>query len=215
MRYVRTVVVPRDGWLHPVDRKLAEEPNVTREVMHNVSLLDDGTAIALYQLSGDADRIRAISESPEVLDYHLSERDDRITVYAHFVPNDTVVDLLSLFREHELVLDVPLEYTRRGGLRVNVVGDEATIREVIQQVPEDVGLELEQIGDYLPEEDRLYSMLTDRQRETLQAAVDAGYYRVPREATHKDIAEHLDRSDGTVGEHLRKIEAKVMAAITP
>jgi len=58
-------------------------------------------------------------------------------------------------------------------------------------------------------------MLTERQQETLQAAIEAGYYNVPREATHEDIAERLGRSDGTVGEHLRKIEAKVMEAIAP
>lgn len=40
-------------------------------------------------------------------------------------------------------------------------------------------------------------------------------YCVPREATHEDIAESLDLSAGTVGEHLRKIEATVTVAIGP
>ena len=215
MRYVRTVVIPREGWLHPIDRKLAEEPSVTRELLHNISLLDDGTAIVLYQLTGDVDRLEAIGDSPEIIDYHLSANDDRITVYAHFEANDTVRELLTLFREHELVLDMPLEYTARGGLRATIIGDESVIREVIPKAPDGVAFNLEQIGDYEPEEERLFSMLTKRQQETLKAALEVGYYRVPREATHKDIAEYLDRSDGTVGEHLRKIEAKVMTAISP
>jgi predicted DNA binding protein len=110
---------------------------------------------------------------------------------------------------------MPLEYTADGGLRAHIVGEEDVIREVIPKVPDGLGLNLEQISDYVPEEERLFSMLTPRQQETLQAALEVGYYRVPREATHQDIADHLDRSDGTVGEHLRKIEAKVMAAIAP
>lgn len=215
MRYVRTVVFPREGWLHPIDRKLAEEPSVRRELLHNISLLDDGTAITLSQLSGDIDRIRSIGESPEVIDAHLSEGDENITAYAHFEPNETVTELLTLFREHELVLDMPLEYTARGGLRATIIGEEETIREVIPKVPDGIGMDLERIGDYEPEEDRLFSMLTERQRETLRAAIEVGYYRVPREATHKDIADYLDRSDGTVGEHLRKIEATVMSEILP
>ncbi|QLD89406.1 helix-turn-helix domain-containing protein [Natronomonas salina] len=216
MRYVRTVITPREGGLHPVDEILAEEPNLSRELLHNISLLDDGTAITLFQLSGDADRAREIAEeSEEILDYQLSEGENHITIYSHFVPNQTIVDLLGLFREYELILDMPLEYTADGGLRAHIVGEEDVIREVIPQVPDGIGLNLEQISDYVPEEERLFAMLTDRQQETLQAALEVGYYEVPRQATHQDIADFLDRSDGTVGEHLRKIEAKVMAAIAP
>ena len=32
---------------------------------------------------------------------------------------------------------------------------------------------------------------------------------------HRDIADRIDRSDDTVGEHLRKIEAQVVEAIEP
>jgi len=82
-------------------------------------------------------------------------------------------------------------------------------------VPDDIGLNLEPISDYAPEEERLFSMLTERQRETPRAALEVGYYRVPREATHQEVADRLDRSGGTVGERLRKMEAQVMAAIAP
>lgn len=216
MRYVRTVIIPRDGGLHPVDEALAAAPDVSRELLHDVSLLDDGTAITLFQLSGDVDRAREIADAAEgVLDYQVSAGADHITVYAHFVPTDTIVDLLSLFREHELILDMPLEYTGERSLRAHIVGEEAVIREVIPQVPDEVGLNLERITDYAPEEERLFSMLTERQQETLRTALEVGYYQVPRQATHQDVADELDRSDGTVGEHLRKIEAQVMAAIAP
>lgn len=216
MRYVRTVITPRDGALHPVDEALAADPDVSRELLHNISLLDDGTAITLFRLSGDVGRVREIAEdSEEVLDHQVSTGEDHVTVYAHIVPTDTIVDLLSLFREYELILNMPLEYTGEQSLRARIVGEEAVLREVIPEVPAEIGLNLERIGDYVPEEERLFSMLTDRQRETLQAALDVGYYRVPREATHQDVADYLNRSDGTVGEHLRKIEAQVMAAIAP
>jgi predicted DNA binding protein len=216
MRYVRTVIIPRDGGLHPVDEALADDPNVERNLLHNISLLDDGTAITLFQLSGDMDRARVIAdEADEVLDFQLSEGDDHITVYAHFVPTQEIIDLLSLFREYELILDMPLEYAADGALRAHIVGEEDVIREVIPKIPDGIGLNLEQISDYVPEEERLFSMLTERQQETLKAALEVGYYQVPRQATHQDIADYLDRSDGTVGEHLRKIEAKMMAAIAP
>jgi predicted DNA binding protein len=36
---------------------------------------------------------------------------------------------------------------------------------------------------------------------------------VPRRATHQDIADELDLSTTTVGEHLRKIEARMLSEI--
>jgi DNA-binding NarL/FixJ family response regulator len=216
MRYVRTVITPRAGGLHPVDEALADEPTLERELLHNISLLDDGTAITLCRPWGDTGRAARICRGAEaVREFLLSEGDDHVLVYSHFVPTDTIVELLGLFRAHELILDMPLEYTADGSLRCHIVGEESVLREVIPKVPDDIGLDLEQISDYVPEEERLYAMLTERQQETLRVALDVGYYSAPREATHEDIADRLDRSDGTVGEHLRKIEATVMAAIGP
>ena len=74
-------------------------------------------------------------------------------------------------------------------------------------------MELEQLSDYDPELRELSSLLTDRQQEILDTATDLGYYRVPREATHEDIAADLDLSTTTVGEHLRKIEARMLSEI--
>ena len=61
----------------------------------------------------------------------------------------------------------------------------------------------------------LYAQLTDRQREILAAAVEVGYYEVPRQASHEDIADHLGIAPATVGEHLRKIESTVLKEIIP
>ncbi|RBI62165.1 hypothetical protein DMJ13_09785 [halophilic archaeon] len=46
--------------------------------------------------------------------------------------------------------------------------------------------------------------LTDVQRETLLAAVEAGYFTVPREASAEDLAEDLGVSHQAVSERLRR-----------
>ncbi len=216
MRYVTFVLIPPDGRLHPSDARLADDPEVTRTALHNINLLDDGTAVTLYQHDGDAERIEAIlTDCPEVLAYNVSQTGETVHAYIHFETNDTVEALLGVPQEHEIILDTPIEYTPRGGLRMTVVGEEETIRETISAVPEGVRLKLEEIGDYEPSARRLFAQLTTRQQETLRAAVEAGYYEVPRRATHADVAKTLDRTGGTVGEHLRKIEAAVLTAIVP
>jgi len=42
--------------------------------------------------------------------------------------------------------------------------------------------------------------------------LDAGYYRNPRDASYGALAAAVDRSTGTVGEHLRNADAELMAA---
>lgn len=216
MRYVKFVLIPPDGALHPTDKRLADDAAVTRTALHNINLLDDGTAVTLYQLDGDPERVDSIlADCAEVIAYTVSETDNGVHVYIHFETNDTLAGLLGVTQEHEVILDTPVEYTDRGGLRITVVGEEETIRRTMTAVPESVRLKLEETGEYEPTARRLFARLTTRQQETLRAAVEAGYYEVPRRATHADVAAMLDRTGGTVGEHLRKIEATVLTAIVP
>ncbi|MDS0220428.1 helix-turn-helix domain-containing protein [Haloarcula sp. S1AR25-5A] len=59
----------------------------------------------------------------------------------------------------------------------------------------------------------LTESLTDRQREVLETAHEAGYYNWPREATAADLAERLDISEPTLHKHLRAAEQKLVAAM--
>lgn len=53
-------------------------------------------------------------------------------------------------------------------------------------------------------------LLTDRQRELLEAAVDAGYYAVPRETTLTELAERLDVAQSTLSETLHRAESAIV-----
>lgn len=216
MRYVTFVIIPPDGGLTDTEQAFGAREEVTRQSIQHLNLLADGTAVVIFELDGDLDVIRdVLTTQEEVLEYNISETRDNHHVYIHFEPNETVSQLLTITNEYELVLDTPMIYTHRGGLRVTVIGEESIIRESMPAIPSDLRLKLEQIGEYEPVTDRLFSLLTERQQEILQEAVNQGYYNVPRQVTHQDIAEELDCSGGTVGEHLRKIEAKLLSEITP
>lgn len=53
-------------------------------------------------------------------------------------------------------------------------------------------------------------LLTERQQEVLLRAVDAGYYRAPREATLGDVADSLDIATATCSEILHRAERNVI-----
>jgi predicted DNA binding protein len=216
MRYAKCIIIPNDEGLHPVDRQIAEHPDVTRELLHNVNLLADETIVTLYQLSGDRDALESIlEEASMVYKYQLSGAGDEIHAYIHVEADERLVQLLGVIRKFEFIFDTPLEYTQRGGLRVTVIGDVGSFQKALPDIPDGIRLKLLKTGTYEPNTDRLFSQLTERQREILRTAVDLGYYDVPRAVTHKEIGEELDCAGGTVGGHLRKIEAKILTQIIP
>ncbi|WP_324756447.1 bacterio-opsin activator domain-containing protein [Haloarcula sp. GH36] len=59
----------------------------------------------------------------------------------------------------------------------------------------------------------LTDSLTDRQRELLAAAHEAGYYGWPRETTAEELAGRLDISAPTLHKHLRAAERKLAATL--
>ncbi|WP_458190610.1 helix-turn-helix domain-containing protein [Haladaptatus sp. NG-WS-4] len=53
-------------------------------------------------------------------------------------------------------------------------------------------------------------LLTDRQQEVLMAAVEAGYYRAPRESTLGDVAEALGIANATCSDVLHRAEGHII-----
>jgi predicted DNA binding protein len=215
MRYVRIVLIPEGPGFHPAAEELATEPAVSQETVHHLNLLNDGTAVSLSRARGERDRLAGIFEaSDDVLSFELSEMGGEIQTYVHFRPSEPARAMLELTREHELVVDTPIEFEGDGRLRVAVIGEDDVVQRAITEIPDEVDIELERLSDYEPELRELSSLLTERQQEILDTAVEVGYYQVPREATHEDIADELDIATTTVGEHLRKIEARLLSELS-
>lgn len=69
---------------------------------------------------------------------------------------------------------------------------------------------LEEEGGLSPEQ---LDHLTDRQRESIEAAYRAGYFNWPRDSTAEEVAETLDISSATLHSHLRKAEQSLLAEL--
>lgn len=213
MRYATVVISPEGGGLQPADQALAGDPTVTRDAIHQINLLSDGSCVSLYSVRGNLETVGNILESQnDVIAYDVSG-DHEGLAYIHFQPTETVRRLLSITQDNEIVLKTPIDCLESGGVRVTLVGDDGTIQRVVDSIPDSLTLSLEGIGDYHPDSEQLFSVLTERQQEILEAAVEMGYYEVPRNATHEDIAGEVGVSAGTVGEHLRKVEGKVLSTL--
>ena len=216
MRYFKLHLSPPSGAFHPVDRVMAEKANVRREALLHLNLLQDGTGVALYLLRGEPNGLdAALADQSSALSYDVFNGNGEVfNVHLHFEPDSPATDLLEIAEAHKLIIDPPLEFSRNGGLLINVAGTQESIRRAAADLPEECGrVSLERMGQYDPERDSFVEALTERQRDVLATAVELGYYSTPRAVTHEDIADELDCSAGTVGEHLRKVEAKVLAEL--
>jgi DNA-binding CsgD family transcriptional regulator len=174
-------------------------------------LLADGTAATLYEIDGDREQISVLfNQHPMVLARQISSIKNNLLLYVHFQPNDTLEQLLSIPRTVGAVIDTPMTYTEEGGVVVTLIGEIERIRRALLTVPENVDFKIVRTGTNYPTSDQFGKQLTERQQEVLNVAVRLGYYKTPRETTHKEIAERLDCTSGTIGEHLQRIESQIL-----
>lgn len=59
----------------------------------------------------------------------------------------------------------------------------------------------------------LYDHLTERQREIVRKAFEAGYYDWPRECTGEDVAAEFGIASATFSEHIRAAERKLLTVL--
>ena len=216
MRYLTVLVSPSDdGPFHPLGEQLTEDPSITREAIHHIELLSDGTVLLFAEGSGDRERYEKIMrESPFVADY-LVAGEDRWMAVSQFEPTAVAKRALELQRESDVIIETPIDFTSDGSLRVTYLGTDEGFQRLFQDAVGEDAVEFEIIenGDYQPDESSLTRQLTTRQQEVLEAAVDVGYYSTPRQATHTEVAAVVGIAPTTAGEHLRKVEERIFNTI--
>lgn len=216
MRYLTVRISPSEGGsFHPLGERLAADPAVGREAIHHVELMPDDTVLLFGEGSGDRERYEQIMrDSPAVVDFHVSGS-ERWMAVSRFEPSEAVRRALELQRESDVVVETPIRFDADGSFRVTHLGSDASFRRLFDEVGDDDSLAFDVVetGEYRPDEAAFARLLTARQREVLEAAVEAGYYEAPRRATLNDVAEAVGIASTTAGEHLRKVEARVLGAL--
>ena len=209
MRYLTVLIEPVEQQFVSVFDTLDEEV-VTRERLYHFNFLSNGTVVLLYQLQGDLDYARAIFDtSPTVLQYDVPESGGGLA-YLHCEVHEPLSSLLSELQDSAVIMTMPVAFLSDSRLRVTFIGSHESLHHLLTGLSEFLDVEVEEIGEY-GSKGHLGSLLTDRQREILTVAVEHGYYKFPRQATLRDITGEVGLSQATVGEHLQKIEAKLLS----
>ncbi|MCT9096497.1 helix-turn-helix domain-containing protein [Haloarchaeobius sp. HME9146] len=216
MRSTTVALTWEDTGLHPLYDALATTPDVAVEALHYINPVGDDGYAELIQLRGDLELAREVLQQSSAVDeFEVSESG---IAYVHYEASPLMDDLLGVLFDHAVVLEWPVEFVAADGVpeaRVTFVGTSHALAEAVAAIPSAITVTLERTGRYRRSTPSLSTVLTERQREILEAAVAAGYYDVPRGTTHRELAAALDLAPGTVSEHLQRIEHNLVTAFVP
>jgi predicted DNA binding protein len=180
--------------------------------VYRVEALADGTVVAVVTFDGDSEVVRERLEGDDAVLSASITGDHEGLFQVQFEPRETVRQMLEMRRETPVVMQLPMYLNADGSATATFYGDQAEFGKTVEYVPDEVDVEIVHIRDVTAAERSVFDRLTDRQREVLDVAIEAGYYDDPRGATHAELAADLDVSPTTVSEHLRRIERRVFGA---
>lgn len=99
------------------------------------------------------------------------------------------------------------------GIDVTMVGPQGELADRVDAYDESsAGVFLRSLGEYAGPTNPLDG-LTSRQQEVLEAAVEHGYFAVPREVTTVELADNLNLAPATVREHLQRVQRNVFTSL--
>lgn len=187
------------------------------EVLNN-QYLSDGTVIELSRIETDHEIANLFDENPATIEYEILDTEGaQQYVYHHLQPDerDFPNQLITLLDEHRLLIVYPIQFDNETGASVTLMGTTEMIQEAFAHVQPEFQqyITIERVTERLPALESLRSLLTDRQREILDAAIESGYYTVPRQVTSTEVADAVGCAPSTASEHLRKIEARVLTGL--
>ncbi|GAB7013053.1 helix-turn-helix domain-containing protein [Halolamina salina] len=215
MKYVRLRVAFSEETINPVHEAICDSETVERDVLLHEDRSGPDRDTLLYRVDGEPEAFDGmLRAAPSVLEWAFTPAENG-TFYA-FVEQETPdrdAEILDAISRTGIMAVPPIEFDSDGTATVTLVGTAGAIRPALEELPDEMRTEVLRVGEYDRRRELFDSGLTDRQREAVAAAVDAGYYASPRRGSIEDVAAALGVAPSTAAEHLRKAESRVMAAV--
>ncbi len=215
MRHVRLTVTPvgRESKVPAMYRVLSSAPHLDRVVGLHWNVSGNRLGLMVYA-EGVVGKFRdEIREIPEVLDFEIvSIGDDRFYAYLQNELNELSRRLFGTFTRGSLLVLPPLDYGGDGSVTFSVFGPIDEVQAAIEEVPSPFEVAISEVSSMGATPGVVETLLSPRQREAVEMAIEVGYYEIPREGDYEAIAEMMGCAPSTAAEHLRKAESKVLRA---
>jgi len=173
-----------------------------------------------FNVSGaDPQRVFTLFEEHETVDASLLSAYDDVALFEFLVSGGCPAQYLGTLGglprtvrasegEGRIVAEVPAQYDT--GSIVDQFLDEYPDADLTGKYEKETIEPMFSGGTY---QQLLSTQLTEKQREVIQTAFEAGYYDWPREATGEDVAAELDIASATFSEQIHAAERKLLSAL--
>jgi predicted DNA binding protein len=212
MKYLEALVEMPARARHPMQEFCRRSDAMGRVELITWNATGAEDKYAFFRIEGDVEAYRDRIEAVEsIRRYNLTPIDDG-SFYSYVVQETREADRRwrRAFASRNLVVVPPIVYDEATRMRLTVVGDAEDLRALVGEFPEGFSLAVEEVGEYDRRRNTVAAGLTERQRAAVEAAVEVGYYAVPREAGLEAVADELGCAESTASNHLRKAEELVM-----
>lgn len=193
--------------------------DVTLESIRSIEFVSDGSVVIVYEVDATTEQVHeAIDDDiDKVVEYSITEDSDPLIVQVWFHPDENLETLLDIHQSFGVSVEFPITYVNQEPATIEIVetGPRDQLRGRIADTREVADVGINYIHRHDPDSEQAFRELTDRQQEVLQKAVELGYYQIPRETTHEEIADELGCSKSVVGQHLRRVEASLVGSVVP
>lgn len=214
MKYLAARFRQPEWMMHPMQRFARNSEVIQYEELQawNVVGSEDDVEHELFYVEADREPYEERLQSVDsVRWYDLTPiEDDAFYVFVCQETREEDAAWRQAFAAQDLLIVPPVIFDSTGEFRVTVVGESGDIQTMLDELPEEMRITVETIGEYDRRHTPVVGDLTDRQLEAVSAAVDLGFYEVPRAAGVEDVAAELDCADSTAATLLRKAEASVI-----
>lgn len=194
------LTVPEEIWLGEITR---DHPETRIRVL--AAIPDGLSGVGLIEITGPTTDsvVAAMEAEDDVTEIEvLQQQDDQALV--QFETSNPL--LLLPARGSNVPLEMPFDI-RDGEVTWEVTAPTERLSEL--------GTQLEEFGisfsvEYIRQQTDRERLLTDRQQEIVEAAVEAGYYDTPRQCSLTDLAERIDIAKSTCSNTLHRAEEAII-----
>ena len=198
-----SIELPSDKWTHKLSKEFL---NITFNIL-SMSLVRENICNTLITLSGNqiSDLISKLKTNDSIIEYLIISNTPTSTLLNVKVRNPWV--LISTI-ENEVSIKYPIKI-HNGWSDWEIYSTRERIHSLFNDL-QLIGLniKLKSIGKH-----KKKPLLTLRQSEIMNIAMNEGFYNVPRNLTLIDLAKKIEISSSTLSETLRKINKKLVNLI--
>jgi hypothetical protein len=207
VKSLRLTVHHTEATIHPVHEFVCESDAVQREYLLHGNTTTDPVSFLFYVV-GDREAYEDVVASiSEVVEYDITPGGEGFYLYVRERASDHDETVFEALQSETIVTVPPVEFRPDRTMRLTAIGHPERLREAIDALPDGMQVDLERVGEYGPGG---VGGLTDRQREAVAVAREAGYYEVPRRTELAIVADELGVAESTASTLLRKAEARLV-----